>query len=92
MTAAVEHAGQDWADAAYAWLVARLRAYPRLYPDDARHNGCPVPPSGNWRALGAVYRRASNAGLMVKDGAAPRASGHLALAPVWRSLIWEGAA
>ncbi len=87
-----DNAGTEWQDAALSWLRGYLVTHARLLPDDARHGGCPVPPSGEWRALGAVFKKAARQGWMHRDGWAPRASGHLSPGPVWRSNIWNGLA
>lgn len=85
------HAGPEWRDQALAWLRGYLETHHELPPDAASRYGCPEPPDGEWRAMGSIYRRAARDGWMEKCGAAPRASGHLTWAPVWRSRIYKAA-
>lgn len=85
-----DHAGGEWAEQAFEWLHGYLRTHTHLHPDDAKNHGCPVP--HDWRAMGAVTKRAVREGLIVKDGYEPRASGNLSPSPVWRSCIYGGVA
>jgi len=85
-----ENAGEAWVHAARRWLERYLTENPYLRPDDAKRNGCPVPPTGEWRAFGSIIRHALKHGLMVRAGEAPRGSGHGAMAPRYRSLIFRG--
>lgn len=85
---AAEAAGQEWADIAFAWLSDHLRTVEYLEPDAAR-DGCPVPPSGEWRAFGPVVKRAIASGLIRLSGFAPRRSGHGTPGPRYRSTIYQ---
>ena len=88
MTRAAHKAGDPWQTDALAWLHDFLRKHCELLPDDARNHGCPPPPSGNWRAFGAVVKHAKTRGWIEESGVARRASGNCAWAPKYRSLLF----
>ena len=83
------NAGDEWVEQARAWLYGWLRTHGEYLPDTARVQSCPAPPN-DWRAFGAVVRYAIGQGWMVRDGEAPRLSGHLSPGPKYRSLIFAG--
>lgn len=84
---AAENADQAWADLAFNLLCDWLRTYPTWFCDDF-WSVCPEPREG--RALGAVVRRASRAGLMVQSGDyKPSVRSHGTVKPVWRSECYR---
>lgn len=89
MTRAVDHAGQEWRDAAKSWLYHFLQQNPIYLPDAAWVYGCPEPPNDR-RAFGAIIRYAVTCEWMVADGTHPRLSGHATEGKKYRSLIYAG--
>jgi hypothetical protein len=91
---AAEHAGTDWAQWAFEAMVAYLQTHEFLHVDEywewANANyGLPEGPSP--RALGAVTRRCSNRGMMVKSIVSmPSVRSRMGPKPVWQSMIYPG--
>ena len=94
MAVALDHAEvttPDWADMAYAFLVEFAQQHPTFISEDvsgaSKVAGFPQPPTD--RAWGAVYLRASKAGVIVQDGTGRSARRHASICPKWRSLVYR---
>lgn len=85
---ALDHAGEAWADEAYAYLVNFARSHQSFISEDVSDqwiaDGKPMPPT--LRAFGAVYRRAQSARLIVMDGHG-MSRRRSSICPRWRSLV-----
>jgi hypothetical protein len=91
MQRADAHASVDWKDEAFSALRAYLESHETFFCDDLWTTGLSRPAES--RALGPVIARAAREGLMARSGE-HRASvaSHLSPKPVWRSLVYGGAA
>lgn len=89
MTQAHDNAPVEWRDRAWAALIAWLETHPTLHADQWwDESGVEEPPEP--RALGALFKRASREGLMVKsDVWLPSVRSHGAVKVVWRSLVYR---
>jgi len=86
LVAVEEHAPIGWTDEAYAFLEAYLRAHAEMHVDDLWAAGMPEP--REMRALGPLFKKATNRGLMAKSGRSkPSVRSHLSEKPIWTSLV-----
>lgn len=86
------NAEAEWKDIAYEAVVRTARALPEFISDDVWEVG-ELESTREDRALGPVLRRAARDAVAVKtDRVRPSVRSHLSGKPVWRSLIYRGAA
>lgn len=91
MTRAVDRADRErpgWSEEAFDALLAFAATADADFTAERARAAChdaglPVPPDA--RAWGAVFKRASGKGHIVRVGYAPRACGNNTPAPLWRS-------
>jgi hypothetical protein len=89
LEAAKDHSPIGWADIAYAFLEDFLREHTTMHVDQLWAAGMPEP--REMRALGPLFRRATQAGIMRRSGQTlPSVRSHLSHKPVWESLIYAG--
>lgn len=88
MHLALRHAGPEWADEAYGYLVAYARSHASFISEDVSDQweleGRPMPPT--LRAFGALYKKAQRSGVIVMDGTG-RSRRRDSICPRWRSLV-----
>lgn len=82
-----EGAGEDWAAAAWGWLLEYLRTHAEFFPDDVWAAGLAKPPE--LRAFGPLVLRAARLKYITKTGTfRQRTRGHATAAAVWRSELY----
>jgi hypothetical protein len=80
----------SWAEYAFDFLAGYCRTHPTMFPDDLWAEG--LTPPREARAFGPVIQRAARCGMIVKTAETrARLRGHMTLAVVWRSTIYEDA-
>ena len=97
MQRATAHANEDipgWSSVAYLFLESFCRSHEYFISEDvsdaSKQWGMVQPPTD--RAWGSVYRMALKRSLIVQDGAGRSRRRHASICPMWRSLIFKGAA
>lgn len=88
MERAIEHAGDEWRDLAYAFLLRFIASHRFFISEDVSNAsiawGMVQPPT--LRAWGSVYTRAAKAGLIAQDGTGRSRRRHHSICPRWRAL------
>ena len=85
-------APDPWKEQVRAWLVDYLHSHPLLFVDDVWEMGCPEPPNGERRAVGAIVKSlASGERPFITNSGEyrKRTQGNCSPAIVWRSMIYQ---
>jgi hypothetical protein len=91
MQRAEAHAALDWKAEAFSALRAYLATHETFFCDDLWTTGLSRPAES--RALGPVIARAARERLMERTGEFRKSvASHLSEKPLWRSLVYAGAA
>ena len=93
-TAHADEATPGWSDIAYRFLQSYCRAHEQFISEDvsdaSKAWGMSQPPTD--RAWGSIYRRAIKESMIVQDGAGRSRRRHASICPMWKSLLYRGAA
>jgi hypothetical protein len=82
------NADESWKAYAEDWMIHYLKRHPTMFTDELWDLGLEEP--REMRALGPLVLGLARQGYIVKTGETrPRANGHCAHGPVWRSLIYR---
>lgn len=82
------NADAEWKQYAEDWMFRYLRTHPTMFTDELWDLGLEEP--REMRALGPVVLGLQRQGYIVRtEETRPRAHGHLAYGPVWRSTLYR---
>jgi hypothetical protein len=88
MQQAIDHAGAEWRELAYAFLIDFIATHSGFKSEDvseaSKLSGLPQPPTD--RAWGSLYARAARAGLIEKNGTDVSERRHNSICIRWRTL------